>query len=83
MPLSQSHTRYSLISREGVWLIFRDDSFVAGFAALSLAEMLVQHIAEAGCRKGMASQVLVEDEHVCEKRLCCCLAAQPAGTPLN
>jgi len=76
--LPPSHATYKIVGINGSWLIFLDDEFIGGFAQRSLAEGLV----EARCAEEKASQVLIEDERGCEKRLCRCFKEAPAGTLL-
>jgi hypothetical protein len=81
--LPYSHATYKIFSINGAWLIFRDDAFVGGFATRSLAEALVWEMVEASCSEQRASQVLIEDEAVCEKLLCRCFKGASPGTHLS
>jgi peptide methionine sulfoxide reductase MsrB len=81
--LSQSHATYKLVGSHLGWLIYRDDEFVGGFAQRASAESLVWEMVETRCAEHKASQVLVEDELVCEKHLCHCFKEAPPGTLLS
>jgi hypothetical protein len=81
--LPHSHATYKVIGINGSWLIFCEDEFVGGFARRSLAEELVQQMVEARCAEHKASQVLIEDDLGCEKRLCRCFNEAPPGTSLS
>jgi hypothetical protein len=81
--LPQSHATYKIVGSHLGWLIFCDDEFVAGFAQRLSAELLVWEMVETRCAEHKASQVLVEDELVCEKHLCRCFKEAPSGTLLS
>jgi hypothetical protein len=81
--LSCSHATYTIVGRNGGWLIYYDDKFVGCFAQRSLAEALVWEMVEARCTEQEASQVLIEDEVGCEKHLCRCFKGAPPGTLLS
>jgi hypothetical protein len=81
--LPHPHATYTIVGRDGGWLIYCDDKFVGCFAQRSLAETLVWEMVEARCAEQEASQVLIEDELGCEKFLCRCFKEAPHGTPLS
>ena len=82
-PLPHRLATYTIVGRDGGWLIYCDDKFVGCFGQQSLAEALVWDMVEARCTKQEASQVLVEDELGCEKFLCRCFKEAPLGTLLS
>jgi hypothetical protein len=81
--LSRSHATYKIVGSHLGWLIYCDDEFVGGLAQRSSAESLVWEMVETRCAGHKASQVLVEDERVCEKHLCRCFKEAPPGTLLS
>jgi hypothetical protein len=82
-PLPHPLATYTIVGRDGDWLIYCDDKFVGCFAQQSLAKALVWEMVEARCAKQEASQVLIEDELGCEKFLCRCFKEAPLGTLLS
>lgn len=81
--LPYSPATYKIAASNGIWLIYCDDELVGGLAELSLAELFVWELVETRCAQQMASQVLFEDELVCEKHLCRCFKEAPSGTLLS
>ena len=77
-----SHTAYKITPASDIWVVFRDDSFLAGFATRSAAELFVLQMIQDGCAEGKASQVQIEDERGCERLFCRCFDRAP-GTPLS
>jgi hypothetical protein len=81
--LPQSHATYKIVGSNLGWLIYCDDEFVGGFARRLPAELLVWEMVETRCAEHKASQVLIENELVCEKHLCRCFKEAPSGTLLS
>ena len=81
-PLPRFYTTYKVVGSSDTWLIFRDDELVGGFAQRSMAEDHVLKLVEARCAEEKASQILIEEEHRCEKFQCRCFSEAPPGTLL-
>jgi hypothetical protein len=81
--LPHSPATYRIVASNGLWLIYCDDELVGGFVEQPLAELFVWELVETRCARQMASQVLIEDELVCEKHLYRCFKEAPPGTLLS
>ncbi|QRM35637.1 hypothetical protein [Microvirga sp. VF16] len=81
--LPHSHATCKIVGSHLGWLIYCDDEFVGGFAQRSSAELLVWQMVETRCAEHKASQILMEDEVSCEKRLCRCFKEAPPATLLS
>ncbi|QRM31359.1 hypothetical protein [Microvirga sp. VF16] len=79
----QSPTTYKLVGSDLGWLIYCDNEFVGGVPRRSSAELLVWEMVETRCAEHRASQVLIEDEFICEKHLCRCFEKASPATLLS